>query len=82
MTDFKVGLFIFKLDSFVFLGGVRTVTNPGKVRLQQREMYYAYCYSVQRFESDQIEIGLGVDSMISMEPVRCHILYSYSFVTY
>ncbi len=38
------------------------------VRQQQREMCSAYCGSVQRFEYDQIEIRLDVDSTISMEP--------------
>ncbi len=37
MTDLKVGLFIFKLDSFGYSGGVLSSHNQGKVRRQQKK---------------------------------------------
>ncbi len=39
MPDLRVGLFIFKLDSFESMGGVVNNYNQGKVRQPQREMY-------------------------------------------
>ncbi len=53
MTDFKVGLFIFKLDHFGSPEGALNAYKSGKVRRPQREVCSAYCGSVQRFEFDR-----------------------------
>ncbi len=60
MTNLRIGLFIFQIRFFGFLEGVLNSYNSEKIRQQQREIYYAYCCSVQRFESDHIEIGVYV----------------------